>query len=82
MWGIYLFDVLMKVQHQEPCLETWMGCKAAKESEVSQKEENKYFYINAYMRSLEKWCGGTCLQSRNRDTGRKQVYGHPGGKWG
>ena len=41
-WGIYLFDVLMKVQHPEPCLETWMDLEAVKDSEVSQKEENRY----------------------------------------
>ena len=40
-WGIYLFDVLMKVQHPEPCLETWMDLETVIQSEVDQKEKNK-----------------------------------------
>ena len=29
--------------------------------------ERKLSYVNAYIRDLEKWAGGTCLQARRRD---------------
>ena len=32
------------------------------------KSEKEVSYMNAYMWNLEKWCRGTYLQSRNRDT--------------
>ena len=34
-------------------IETWMDLETVIQSEVSQKEKNKY--INAYMWNLEKW---------------------------
>ena len=36
-------------------VETWMDLETVIQSEVSQKEKNKYFYINTYMWNLEKW---------------------------
>ena len=47
-----------------------MSLETVTQSEVSQKEKNKYhiLYINAYMWNLEKWYRRTHLQSRNSDT--------------
>ena len=46
-------------------VEMWMDLETVIESEVSQKEKNKY--INTYMWNLEKWYRWTGLQARNRD---------------
>ena len=35
------------------------------QSKVSQKEENKYLYINAYIWTVEKWYWWTYMQGRN-----------------
>ena len=35
--------------------ETWVDLEIAIQSEVSQKEKNKYFYNITYMWNLEKW---------------------------
>ena len=56
-----------------------MGLETVIQSEVSQKEKNKY--INTYMWNLEKWYRWTGLQDRNRDTG-VPLYGHQGEKVG
>ena len=42
-----------------------MELESVIQSEVSQKEKNKY--INTYMWNLEKWYRWTGLQARNRD---------------
>ena len=40
-----------------PFAETWMDLETVIQTEVSQKEKDKYhiLYINAYMWNLEKW---------------------------
>ena len=43
-----------------------MNLEPVIQSEVSQKEKNKY--VNAYIWNLEKWYWGICLQGRNRDS--------------
>ena len=50
----------------ESFVENWMDPKSIIQSEVSQKEKNKY--INPHMWNLEKWYRQTYLQSRSRDT--------------
>ena len=44
----------------------WMNLQSITQTEVSQKEKNKY--INAYIRNLERWCWWTYLQGSNGDT--------------
>ena len=39
----------------ESFVETWMDLEIVIQSEVSQKEKNKYCYVNACMWNLEKW---------------------------
>ena len=39
----------------ESFVETWMDLATVIQSEVSQKEKNKYRILNAYMWNLEKW---------------------------
>ena len=48
-------------------VETWMDLESVIQSEISQKEKNKY-RILLYMWNLEKWYRGTYLQNINRDT--------------
>ena len=50
-----------------PFVETWMDLESVIQSEISQKEKNKY-HILLYMWNLEKWYRGTYLQNINRDT--------------
>ena len=42
-------------------VEMWMGLESVTQSEIGQKEKNKYRIIKAYMRNLEKWYRGTDL---------------------
>ena len=44
-----------------------MDLESVIQSEVSQKEKNRYHTINAYIWNLEKWYRRTCLQCRNID---------------
>ena len=45
-----------------------MNLEPVKQSELGQKEENKYCILtHMYTWNLEKWCWGTCLQDRNGD---------------
>ena len=50
-----------------PFAEAWVDLETVIQSEVSQKEENKYRLILLHV-NLEKWYRWTYLQSRNRDT--------------
>ena len=43
-----------------------MNLEPVIQSEISQKEKNKY-HINAYIWNLEKWYWWACLQGTNRD---------------
>ena len=44
-----------------------MDLESVIHSEVSQKEKNKYFTVNAYTWNPEKWYRWIYLQGRNRD---------------
>ena len=70
MWYIYTMEYYSAIKRNEigSFVETWMDLETVIQSEVSQKEKNKYFYINTYMWNLEKWFRWTSLQGRNRDT--------------
>ena len=50
-----------------PFAETWMDLETVTQSEINQKEK-QMSYTNTGMWTLEKWCRGTHLQSRSRDT--------------
>ena len=59
-------------------VETWIDSEAVIQSEISQKEKNKY--IHAYMRNLEKWCRQSNSQSRKRDRDvQSEPLDHSGG---
>ena len=68
MWYIYTMEYYSVIKRNEigSFVETWMNLETVIQSEVSQKEKNKY--INACMWNLEKWYRWTSLQGRNRDT--------------
>ena len=60
----------MKLRHLQAYVSQPRVCHA----EVSQKEKNNC-YINAHMWNLEKWYRLFCLQSKNRDKHKEQMYG-------
>ena len=51
---------------------SWMDLETLIQSELSQKEKNKY-HINAHVWNLEKQYR-YCLQNRNRDTDISNKY--------
>ena len=55
MWCIYTMEYYSVIKRNETrsFVETWMDLETVIQSEVSQKEKNKY--INSYMWNLEKW---------------------------
>ena len=54
MWYIYTMEYYSAIKWNESrSFETWMDLETVIQSEVCQKEKNKY--INAYMWNLEKW---------------------------
>ena len=73
MWYIYMMEYYSVVKRNEigSFVETWMDWETVTQSELSQKEKDKYHtYIYTYMwvYVLEKWHRWSYLQSRNRDT--------------
>ena len=54
-WYIYTMEYYSAIKRNEiwSFVETWMDLETVIQSEVSQKEKNKY--INTYMWNLEKW---------------------------
>ena len=56
MWYIYTIEYYSAIKRNEigSFVEMWMGLESVIQSEVSQKEKNKY-RISAYMWNLEKW---------------------------
>ena len=52
----------------ESFVETWMDLETVIQSEVSQKEKNKYRILTHVMWNLEKWYRWTGLQGRSWDT--------------
>ena len=67
MWYIYTIEYYSAIKRKEigSVVELWMDLESVIQSEISQKEKNKY--INTYMWNLEKWYRCTYLQGRNRD---------------
>ena len=56
MWYIYTVEYYSAVKRNAvgSFVETWMDLETVIQSEVSQKEKNKY-HILTYMWNLEKW---------------------------
>ena len=52
----------------------WMNLESVIQSEVSQKEKNKYRIPMHYIWNLERWYCWAYLQSSNRDRRREQTY--------
>ena len=55
LWYVYTMEYYSAIKRNtfESLLIRWMNLKLIIQSEVSQKEKNKY--INAYVWNLEKW---------------------------
>ena len=70
MWYIYTMEYYSAIKRNEigSFVVTWMDPETVIQSEVSQKQKNKYRILIQYMWNLEKWYRWTSLQGRNRDT--------------
>ena len=88
LWYIHTMDYYSAIKRNgfESVLMRWMNQGSIIQSEVSQKEKNKYhilmhiyIYIYIYIWNLERWYWWTYLQSSNGDTDI-QIYGHSGGR--
>ena len=68
-WYIYTMEYCSAIKRNKfKSVELrWMGPEPFIQSEVSQKEKNKYDIINAYTQNLKKWYWWTYLQGRNRN---------------
>ena len=58
MWHIYTMEYYSAMKRNEigSFVEMWMDLEAVIQSEVSQKEKNKYcMFVNTSMWNLEKW---------------------------
>ena len=70
MWYIYTMEYYSAIKKEQ----NWVICRDVDgprdcHTEWSKSEREKQIsYINAYIWNVEKWCRGTCLQGRNRDT--------------
>ena len=56
IWYIYTMEYYSAIKRNEigSFVEIWIDLESVIQSEVSQKEKNKYAYINAYMWNIEK----------------------------
>ena len=57
LWYIHTMEYYSAIKRKEigSFVEMWMDRETVTQSEVSQKEKNKYHIFNAYMWNLEKW---------------------------
>ena len=57
MWYTYTTEYYSAIERNGigSFVETWMDLETVIQSEASQKEKNKYRYVNAYTWNLEKW---------------------------
>ena len=80
MWYIYTMEYYSTIKRNErvPFAETWIDLESVIQSEVSQKEKNKYRILTHTC--VEKWCRWTYLQGRNRDIDIKNGHVDMGGK--
>ena len=85
MWYIYTMEYYSAIKRNEigSFVVTWMDPETVIQSEVSQKQKNKYRILIQYMWNLEKWYRWTSLQGRNRDTDvESKRIDTKRGKWG
>ena len=57
LWYIHTVEYYSAIKKNkfESVLVRWMNLEPVTENEVSQKEKNKFLYINVYIKNLEKW---------------------------
>ena len=57
LWCVYTLEYYSVIKRYtfESVLVRWMNLEPVTENEVSQKEKNKFLYINVYIKNLEKW---------------------------
>ena len=65
-------------------VETWMDLETVLQSEVRQKEKNKYHILTVYVESRKMVQMNQFARQKQRNRCREQMYGHQGGKrgWG
>ena len=70
MWYIYTMEYYSAIKRNEirSFAETWVDLETVIQSEVSQKEKNKYHILMHICWICKNWYRWSYLQSRNRDT--------------
>ena len=71
LWYIYTMEYYSAIKRNKigSFVGTWMDLESVIQSEVSQKEKNKYRILTHMCRIWKDWYRWSYLQSRNRDTG-------------
>ena len=83
MWYIYTMEYYSTIKRNKigSFVETWMDLETVTQSEVSQKEKNKYHILTHICGIWKNWYRWSYLQSRNRDRCREQMDVYQGEKW-
>ena len=70
LWYIYTMECYSAIKRNtfESVLMRWMNLDPIIQSEVIQKEKDKYCILNSYIQNLEKWYRKIYLQGSNEET--------------
>ena len=88
MWYIYTMEYysVIKRNEVESFVETWTDLETVIQSEVSQKEKNKYCILTHVCGTQKNGTDEQFAGQKLRHRCREQTYGHQGGKatggWG
>ena len=82
MWYIYTMEYCSAIKRDKTgsFVETWMDLETVTQSEVSQKEKNKYHILTHICGSRKMVQMNRFARQKQRYRCREQTYGHQGGK--
>ena len=82
MWYIYTMEYYSAIKRNQlgSFVETWMHLETVIQSEVSQKEKNKYHILTHICGTCEMVQMNWFAEQKLRHRSREQTYGHQGGK--
>ena len=84
MWYLYRMEYYSAIKRNEieSFVETWMDLETVIQSEVSQKEKNKYHILRMYVEPRKMVQMSQFAGQKLRHRHREQTYGHQGRKPG
>ena len=88
MWDIYTMEYYSAIKRNEigSVVETWLDLETVIQSEVSQKQRNKYHILTHVCGTQKHGTDEPVAGQKLRHRCREQTYGHQGGKavvgWG